>query len=226
VQQYLYLAKEGLRFRPNLVLLMFYGNDLTDNLLSYYPGFGPRPYATITDDKIRIIESLDASEYKKFILPIPFCMWLNNHSYLYYFLNSRIYQPFFADRLKQMQQSDLREMDSETRFKIFYGVLEKIQTLLSSNKVELLVVLIPTEEEVATGTSPTLKAIDEHCRLKAINCLSLLDKFQRETASGKQLYFAQDIHWTKAGHHAAAQEIADHLRRKRQINHRMISNSG
>lgn len=38
--------KEGLSFNPDLVVLMFYENDLTDNLLSYYPGFGPRPYAT------------------------------------------------------------------------------------------------------------------------------------------------------------------------------------
>jgi hypothetical protein len=45
VQEYLYLTGEGLAFRPDIVLLLFYENDLSDNCLSYYPAFGPRPYA-------------------------------------------------------------------------------------------------------------------------------------------------------------------------------------
>ena len=45
VQEYLYLRSEGLRFQPDMVLLMFYENDLTDNALTYFVPFGPRPYA-------------------------------------------------------------------------------------------------------------------------------------------------------------------------------------
>src|SRR5262249_1154366 len=107
VQEYLYLATDGLKFHPDLVLLMFYENDLTDNGLSYYPGFGPRPYVDSHDDHLQIVTKLDSSQYEKFILPLPFRMALNNHSYFYYFANSRIYQRIFAERMKKQQQDDL-----------------------------------------------------------------------------------------------------------------------
>lgn len=216
IQEYLYIAEEGLRFNPNVLMLMFYENDLTDNCLSYYPGFGPRPYAKLVNGKLEIIETLDSSEYEKFILPVPFRMFLNDHSYFYYFLNSRIYQPLLARRMKEMQQADLRKIDTDKRFKVFFGVLDKLRTLLARRGVDLLVVLIPTADEVAKGSSQSASAIAEFCRAESIDCVSLLEKFRRETAAGKQLYFTEDIHWTKAGHHVAAQEIVDHLQRKRE----------
>ncbi|MCI0621669.1 MAG: SGNH/GDSL hydrolase family protein, partial [Acidobacteria bacterium] len=72
VQEYLYLRSDGLRFNPDAVLLMFFENDLTDNCLSYYPGFGPRPYAKMVNGEVQIVERLNLSEYRKFTLPAPF----------------------------------------------------------------------------------------------------------------------------------------------------------
>src|SRR5262249_28162330 len=81
IQEYLYLTNEGLRFRPDLVLLMFYDNDLSDNCLSYYPGFGPRPYALWKNADVQIVEQLDYKDFKKFIIPVPLWTFLNRHSY-------------------------------------------------------------------------------------------------------------------------------------------------
>jgi lysophospholipase L1-like esterase len=217
VQEYLYLANEGLELRPDLVILMFYPNDLTDNALSYYPGFGPRPFASFKNGQLKINETLISTEYEKFILPVPFRTVLSRYSYLYYFLNSRIYQPFFSRKMRDLQQADLNAINSETRFKIFFALLEKLQALLQGGRIPLFVVLIPTREDVAAGRSETSNPIIEFCQARQIACLSLLERFRRETSSGIRPYFPGDIHWTSAGHQIAADEILKHLPAKREM---------
>src|SRR5262245_7562821 len=71
VQEYLYLASEGLQFNPDLVLLMFMENDLTDNGIPYSAGFGPRPYSTYTEEGAQIVEQLVSTPFERFILPLP-----------------------------------------------------------------------------------------------------------------------------------------------------------
>src|SRR5262249_39310708 len=162
----------GLKFHPDLVLLMFYENDLTDNGLSYYPGFGPRPYVDSHDDHLQIVTKLDSSQYEKFILPLPFRMALNNHSYFYYFANSRIYQRIFAERMKKQQQDDLEKIETKTRFQIFYSVLNRLRQLLEEERIQLDVVLIPSREDVAQGRSATADSIMSYCGANHFQCMS------------------------------------------------------
>jgi len=211
VQEYLYLASEGLKFEPNVVLLMFYENDLTDNALTYYPGFGPRPYATFQHSNFVIVETLNASDYEKFIIPVPFRMVLNNHSFLYYFVNSRIYQPLLSRRMKQLEQADLHKTEVSTRYEIFYRVLDKMYGLVKDHGIGLVVVLIPTAEQVARGYSEAATVIRQYCDAHGMHCLSLLESFRHHPASGDPLYFPIDIHWTKEGHKVAAEEIRNYL---------------
>jgi lysophospholipase L1-like esterase len=206
VQEYLYLASEGLKFNPNLVVLMFYENDMTDNGLSYYPGFGPRPYARMDSDKFQLIETLDSAAYEKFTLPLPFRMALNNYSYFYYFLNSRIYQRLTAPQMLQWQKADLQRLDTETRYRLFFGSLARIQGSLPDG-MSLLLVVIPSREDTVRGSSQLALRIQEYCAKTNTECLTLLDRFHKENSSGAALYFAEDIHWTKAGHKLAAVEI-------------------
>lgn len=207
VQEYLYLTSEGLKFRPDLVLLMFYDNDLSDNCLSYYPGFGPRPFAVWKNGDIQIIEQLDYKEFKKFVIPVPLWTFLNSHSYLYYFVNVSIYQKIFADKMRRLQRMDLDGTQNCGRYEIFYGIVERMRNLLSAKGVQFGVVLIPTREDVERGYSPTQQPILRSCQASGVNCLSLLDRFVSERSAGQRLYFTNDIHWTKSGHAIAADEI-------------------
>jgi len=208
VQEYLYYKSEGVQFHPDLVLLMLFGNDLTDNLLTYYPGFGPRPYATWTGEGLHIIQTLDAAEYKRFILPAPFQMALNKHSYSYYLANSRLYQPIFASRMKQMQQQDISKMDSRLRYDVFFGVLDQFRDFLEEQKTAFAVVIIPTREEVAAGHSEVASVVGQRCRTQKMNCLPLLETL----SDASPAYFQEDIHWTKKGHMAAATQILTYIR--------------
>ena len=207
VQEYLYLKNEGLKLRPDLVLLMFYDNDLSDNCLSYYPGFGPRPYAVWNNSDMRIVEQLEYKGFKKFIIPVPLWEYLNRYSYWYYFVNMSIYQKIFADKMRNLQKLDLERTRECGRYEIFYGIINKMRDLLTAAEVQFGIVLIPPREDVERGSSPTQQPILRFCRASGIKCHALLDRFKTERSAGQHLYFTNDIHWTKSGHATAADEI-------------------
>jgi hypothetical protein len=144
VQEYLYLTGEGLLFSPDLVLLMFFENDLSDNCLSYYPGFGPRPYATWKNGALQIIEQLEYEEFGKFIVPVPLWRFMSRHSYLYYFVNMNIYQKIFADTMRRLQRSDLERTRECGKYEIFLAIVKRMRSLLAAEKVRFGIVLIPT----------------------------------------------------------------------------------
>lgn len=211
VQEYLYLLEEGLGYRPDLVLVMFYDNDLSDNCLSYSPGFGPRPYARLDDGHVRIVETLEYDDFLKFTIPVPFRIFLHRHSDLYYLLNSYVYHRLFAGRVRAMAQADMARTKSCGKDEIFHGLIQKIATTLKPQGIGLVLVLIPARESVLGHASTAHEAILAFCRRAGIDCLSLIPASLRATASSVRLYFSEDIHWTKDGHRVAAEEIARHL---------------
>jgi lysophospholipase L1-like esterase len=211
VQQYLYLKSEGLRFNPDMVLLMFFENDLTDNALTFYPGFGPKPYARFDQEHLQIVETLDSSEHRKYIMPFPFRDALNRHSYFYYFVNTRIYQRIFSDQMRTMQRADSSRIDDETRYKIFDEVVGRIAGLLDQERIRFLAVIIANREDVIRGRSEATEVAGKLWSSQNLEYLPLLNRFHAEASSGVQLYFPEDIHWTKDGHRVAAEEILRYL---------------
>lgn len=206
IQEYLYLAKEGLQFHPDLVLLMVFENDLSDNCLSHYPGFGPRPYGIFAKGELTIAEQPAPQEFLKYTLPIPFAYFLSQHSYLFYFLNDNVYHKLFADRMRQLHKTDLQKTDNCMKHDVFYATIAKIQQLLRRQAIDLGLVLIPSKDNVVKGHSELLSPIEEYCQRQHLVCRPLLGRFTKESASA-QLYFPVDIHWTRAGHRVVADEV-------------------
>jgi lysophospholipase L1-like esterase len=211
VQEYLYFNAEGARLGPDLLLVMFFENDLSDNCLSYYAGFGPRPYARMKNGEVEMVERLEPQAFLRFTLPVPFRFELSRHSYLYYFLNTEVYQRLFGTRMREMQRADLRQAATCGDYQIFSSLIARLKSEMRARGGEFAVVLIPTREDVAAGSSKAEEPILKFCRDAAVNCLPLLDRFLKERASGARLYFDNDIHWTKVGHRVAADEIGRYL---------------
>jgi hypothetical protein len=210
VQEYVYLAETGILFQPDLVLLMFYENDLAENTMSFYPGFGPRPYATFTGGQLRLVRDLDPTKFVRYILPVPFSLVLNRHSYLYYALN-RYYQRLRAVELTRRERLDASEVDRATQYQIFFALVEETRKLLDARGIDLLVALIPSTLDIDAGVSQTDPSILAFCAEKGIACVSLFDRLRRESAAGTRVFYPVDTHWTKFGHQAGADEIARHL---------------
>jgi len=209
VQEYLYLERTGLKHNPDLVLLMVFDNDLTDNCLPAYPAFGPKPYAERHGAAIEIVRKPDAQEFLKYSIPVPFAQQLNKHSYFFYFLNTTVYQRLRGDRMRELIKQDMQSTDACGRYPVIFGVIDKVRALTEAHGARLALVLIPTREQALKGASPSLQPIAQFCAERGMACLSLVDRLAREMES--KPYLPTDIHWTKAGHRIAADEIARFL---------------
>lgn len=211
VQEYRYLVAEGLRFNPDLVLVMVFENDLSDNCISHYPGFGPRPYGVFTKGGLTIVEQPNPEEFLKYTLPVPFAFFLSQHSYLFYFLNNNVYHKLVAGHIKQLQKAELQKTENCRKYDVFYATITKIRQLLGRQAIALGLVLIPSRANVMKGHSELLHPIEEYCQRQKIACRPLLERFKKEKAPESQFYFPIDIHWTKAGHRVVADEIGHFL---------------
>lgn len=207
VQEYLYLMNEGLRFNSDLVVLMVYENDFSDNCLSYSPSMGPRPYAEWRSGGVHIEKRLDWKSFRQFGLPIPFQDFLHSNSYVYYFLNTRIYQAIQAATLKQIERQDLRHTDGCAKYEIFADLVREMRVKLRDAGSELMLVTIPTAHDVAAGSSKSSSQVLELCGKENLQCLGLLDDYVESLKNGGEDYFAVDIHWTKTGHQIAARAV-------------------
>lgn len=219
VQEYLYLVSEGIKYNPDLVLLMVFENDFRENCLPYYPVFGPRPFARTVGTEVEIVDTPDGAEFVKFLMPFPFRFQLSRHSYLFYFLNTEVYQKLFASSMRKLLQQDQEKLSNSCdKYRIFEYLIVKIDLLLKAREAEFGLVLIPSREAVTKGNSQIYAPVTELCRKRNLHCLNLLEQFAVLTQSGAQLYFPVDIHWTKDGHRIAAEEIANFIR---SLNKRM-----
>lgn len=219
VQQYLYLISEGIKFNPDLILLMFFNNDLAENCAEYSPGIGPRPYARIDDSgSVSLIRELDYDAFAKFSLPAPFYPQLLKYSYFYHFLNSRIYQRLLATQLRNYYRADREAQKGCSEFPILFHFLKRIADIGSERNIDFMVSLIPNSKEVASNQADAHNRILDFCASAELQCMTLLEPMHASLMSGHKPYFDQDIHWTSEGHAVAAKSIESFIRNARQAN--------
>ena len=211
VQQYLYLRDEGLRFQPDLVVVMYYSNDLTDNCIPYSPGIGPRPHAVIEGEAVKIVEDYDEARFLRFLPPVPFRSFLSRHSMLFYALNERVWLPSRMEEYRRILIEEEQALVPEETRRVNLFLLSEMETLLDSRGIALAVVLIPSKSMVNTGRNDWYDAIGELCRSRDIPCLSLLDAVIDAKKAGKKPYFEKDIHWNQEGHAVAARAMIPFL---------------
>lgn len=205
VQQYLYLRDESEAFDPDLVLLVAYENDLTDNCMSHSPRIGPRPWATLDGDVVRIHEGLDDDEFAAFVAPVPFKMALIRHSYLFYAFNDRLWRGWNFERLYAMEEECTERHPSPKTRAIFLELVDRIHELSHARGAAFALVLIPSNTTVQAGGDPWHEEVAEHAAASGFGCLSLLPALSAPDA--ERAYFERDIHWTSKGHRIAADAI-------------------
>ncbi len=212
VQEYLYLKREGLSFQPDLVLLLFFENDLLENCLSSAPGLGPRPYATLQDGQLVIQETPIPGEWEKYALPIPFAAQLNQHSLAYNFFNSRVYQVLRGSYLNRLEQEDFRQTDNLPRVEIIKLIYQQMHQILKERGGKFAIGLIPSRENAQSGVVGVQAPLLSFCQEKGIPCVSLTPALKAEYDRGRRPYFLHDIHWNSVGHKVAAEVLGPYVR--------------
>jgi hypothetical protein len=211
VQEYLYLRDAGLKLHPDLVLLMFFENDLVENCLSFYPSIGPRPYALMQNGQLEINEKPSPDEWRKYALPLPFALQLNQYSLAYNFFNFRVYQRIRAPYLRQLEYEDVKKTDSYPTMEIEKMILRKMHKPLKEKGILFAIGLIPTKLDVQKGLSEIHAPLISFCNEENIPCLSLVNPLKLEYVKGNKPYFEIDIHWNRVGHRVAAEVLGKYI---------------
>ena len=207
VQELIYLQREGLALGPDVVLVMFFENDLVDNCLPFYPALGPRPYARMSDGVLTVVERVDYEAFGRFILPLPLAPLLHRNSLAYNFVNSRIYQPHRAAHLVALERRLTQETYRCPEMAIASALLGRMHALTRQHGRKLLVALIPTREAAQQGHSPVHDSVLASCRANGMPCVSLIAAMRNAYVAGRKPYFEADIHWRADGHAVAADAL-------------------
>jgi lysophospholipase L1-like esterase len=218
VQEYLYLRNAGIDLNPDLVLLMFFENDLIENCLSFYPSIGPRPYAYMQNGQLVINENPSPDEWRKYVLPLPFALQLNRYSLAYNFFNFRVYQTFRASYLNKMEYEDVRKTDSYPKMEIASLLYKQMHKMLNERTMLFAVGLIPTKQDAQKGSSVVIPTFLSFCQEQGISCISLLQPLKDEYDKGSKPYYNLDIHWNRTGHRVAAEVLGKYIQDKVSIN--------
>jgi hypothetical protein len=123
------------------------------------------------------------------------------------------------------------EVKRDPNFAVVTNALKDIQTTASHHNASIVVVILPTKEEVygwlLRGESPDTTtrpsagfatAIKTFCEAHVMRCLDLTPQFMDAAnaafQSGKLLWWTDDSHWNPDGHEMAASLISQAIETK------------
>ncbi|MCY3575569.1 MAG: SGNH/GDSL hydrolase family protein [Chloroflexota bacterium] len=232
---WLILRDFGKPLRPRLVLWQFFGNDFNDD----YGLFKARGELPLLEDVASPDSDAEASETR---------LWLRKRSVLYAVLESvlpgwrRFRDPNMAkfderyaatlptgEQLRFGQRYEPSAMDmsravNQAGYEIASAALSKAQALVSSWGGQLIILIIPTREEVyesltATALGRDLAAIRSArlamlklCAELNLVCYNALADMQQQAEKSQLLYYADDLHLNPLGNRVFAELLRDHLR--------------
>ena len=199
-----WLKTEGVRYAPDLVVLMFYtGNDPGENF-----------------DRMKAVKRIAGPSEPTSGLPAPEVRrWLAQSSALYAVVESGVVAklqpaPEPDDRPDPSLLNVRRSADGDRKqrgWELSATLLRQLREHCDERNVGLLVVGIPTVEHVANADRPptSIRPIGADAGASVVD---LLDTFRSASAaSPSPLYYPRDKHWTALGHDLAADHVAGEL---------------
>lgn len=193
---------------PKVIIVGYLGaNDIDDDLLFpnhvVYDGYPVRSDITCSDATCTVpTPTHSTSKSVK--------AWLATHSVLYTLIQRHVYAPLrsavaSAPPVRVVEQRDILPA-------VHTQAMLGFQQLAQEKGATLLVVLIPSKEDVRTEGvyhNALMKTfLDEH----NISYVDLLPAFkQEEQLPDKPLYWTHDGHWNSAGNVLAGNIVADYL---------------
>jgi lysophospholipase L1-like esterase len=204
-QEYLVLQRELAARVYDAVVLMFYMNDLSDNISSKQ---GSRPYFELVAGGLR--------PRNQPALPVihPVRQFLRDNSRTYAFVEvalERLKRRFSgeANDKPEYQTAPAVDFHQVPGYAVTARLLREMQRLARQHGAQFMLVYIPQRSEFEIDVPfPYVRSIhamvDDIAQNEGIPLLDLAGPFRRHAKSGEQLIYSIDAHWTPTAHRVAA----------------------
>jgi lysophospholipase L1-like esterase len=209
-QEYLVLQRELAAREYDAVVLMFYINDLSDNISSKQ---GLRPYFELVDGHLR--------PRNQPALPIinPVRQFLSEHSRAYGFVQfelewlKRRFSGEANDK-PEYRTSPAVDFHAVPGYAVTARLLGEMQRLARQHGARFFLVYIPQRSEFELDAPfPYVRSIhamvNDIAHSEGIPLLDLSPPFHQHAKAGERLIYAIDAHWTPAGHRVAAAALLE-----------------
>lgn len=210
LQTLLALPEQLAAWRPDVVVLTVYDNDLQDNLMPYFAGLGPRPYARVDGGAVRIEPQAPAGVFERFLMPAPGSLWLYEHSALYRSLHKNLWLPAKWRELEGLENAERTAIPVADRRLVMSKLLADVAACVRAQGGALVVAAIPTREEAKAGACELHGWLAGECARLGAPFVSTLPLLARDDVA--TTYFAKDIHLTARGHEVVANALLPTLR--------------
>lgn len=193
VQELLLFRRIAPIIEPDAVVLMVYVNDLTDNVMPFYPGLGPRPYFSSDGE----IAPVDWQSFRPLLPPVPGRGWLYFYSWgVQRWQAQRMLRPKAARAAAVYTQQWKSRVSGAEQWRILEQLLSRFPT------GKLTIVAIPRRKEVRLGDvtfTSSLAALANHLGVGVVDLQPVLRPDH---------YFQGNIHWNVRGHEVVARRLA------------------
>ena len=219
-QEYLLLQNEGLKYLPDLVILMFFNNDVYENTLDINYIIYPKPKFSLIDGKL----ILTKRPQPKISLVRRIHYFLRTHLITYdslvrvYLYSDSSLFTFFRDLVKRTANL-FSSKNSENDLKLTFAIFDEIKTLCETNGAKFMIVNVATHKQALNFDAGKPSPLAKFCVSKDIPFLDLAGPFQDYLKSHKEisLQLPNDRHWNAKAHHLAADIITSFLLDKQLI---------
>jgi hypothetical protein len=192
-QMLLYLREEGVRYRPDVVLLGFIREDMDRNLLRFRDF--AKPYFVLEDGRLVLRGTPVAAPEEV--------------------LRSELLRSRTSDVLTMLGQRLRRRSgaEQEAKLRLTRAILDAMRETIESAGARALYVYLPEGAEI--GRADPARHADarffaDYCRERGVDCLDLDPFFRERARRGEPL--KTEGHWGAREHDLAAGWIAAHLK--------------
>ncbi|MGC2108191.1 MAG: SGNH/GDSL hydrolase family protein [Candidatus Korobacteraceae bacterium] len=195
-QEYLYLANEGLRYHPDLVLVCAFYNDFSESFSTINPSNGrPKGYFSLEGDQLVFHPPAFSLFYR-----------LAQHSYLLGLSEmglSKIFNAFDkAMRRKRWM------LNSKTRLATYKQLFASTADLCQQHGAALVLVYLPFQGQYEKWVIQ--QVFDELATSRGVKTLDLMETVKLANRA-RPAYFEHDIHFNEYGNQVVAKALEKYL---------------
>jgi lysophospholipase L1-like esterase len=195
-QEYLYLAKEGFRYHPDLVILCAFYNDFSESFSTINPSNGrPKGYFSLDGDQLVFHPPAFSIFYR-----------LAQHSYLLGLADMGLSKISNAYD-KAMRRKHL-VLNSKTRLAAFQQLFASTADICQQHAAGLVLVYLPFQGQYEKWVIQDV--MDDLAASRGVKTLDLMDTVKLANRV-RPAYFEHDIHFNEYGNQVVAKALVDYL---------------